>query len=388
MSPSPLKILFIVHNVTLRGGAYYRAQGLAKPLAKLGHQVTILAISPKNRFCWESQQIDGVTVLGSPDLLWGVGRSGFDPWNTLRRSLKLIGGDYDIVHTIDTRPAVSIPAWLLQKTSRTRWVADWTDWWGKGGAAYERNLGFSSLLLAKFEEFFEEKPRPLADATVVISRALEKRARELPVKPGHILYLPPGANSEALSTTSVAEARSRVLPDYAGPLIGYMGNIYQRDADLLFGALEKLPGVRLVMIGKAKYTIPASVEDRVVKTGFLEFPAMLDYLCACDCLTLPLTDSVANRGRWPSKLNEYVAVGRATVACGVGDITELFTKYGIGLVCTPEPEDMAAKLSRLLADAPLRERMGQAAREFAQGEYSQLAVAQRLEAFYRDVLAA
>lgn len=382
----PLDVLFVVHNQTERGGAYYRARSLARPLARRGHRVSIMAIHPSERWRVSERTLDDVRVIESPDLLSGVGRSGWDPWDIVRRTAWIGRRRFDVIHTIDTRPAVSLPAWITRRRAGAVWIADWTDWWGRGGATTER-AGLASRIMGPIEQFFEERPRPHADGTIVISRALAERAAGLGIPIAEQLYLPPGADPADVRDTTVSDARRSLGIDDDGLRLGYLGNIYPRDADLLFDALRRAQQpVRLVMVGESDVTVPADLADRVDRLGRLPFGEMLDQLGACDALVLPLTDSIANRGRWPSKINEYVAVGRPTIACAVGDVTELVRDHGIGLVCKPRPEAFAAAIDEVLADREARLEMGRRARDLALAEYSQDQVAARLERYYFEVL--
>jgi glycosyltransferase involved in cell wall biosynthesis len=384
-----LKILFIVHNQTRKGGAYYRGVNLGAPLARRGHDVTLMTIHPTARLAISERELDGVKLVETPDLLWGIGRTGWDPWDTFRRTSWIRRRRFDVIHTVDTRPAVSLPALWGRRASGAVWVADWTDWWGRGGATTEREGRLVQSLIGPLEEWFEEKPRPRADGTVVISRALCRRAEQLGIDGRHILYLPPGADPAAIRTTSTQAARSACGLPAGSPLVGYLGNIYQRDADLLFQTLAALraPDARLLMVGEPGCRIPANVKDRVTVTGRISFEKMVDHLSACDVLALPLSDSIANRGRWPSKVNEYVAVGRPTVACDVGDVAGLLRDNDIGLLVRPDATEFAAKIDELLADPARAAAMGDRAREIARTTYSQDAVAERLEDFYCKTIA-
>lgn len=387
---APLRILFIVHNQTRKGGAYYRGLNLGAPLARRGHDVTLMSIHPTARWSAVERELDGVKLVETPDLLWGVGRTGWDPWSTFRRTQWIRSRRFDVIHTVDTRPAVSLPAWLGRKSSGAVWVADWTDWWGRGGATSERDGWAVQAIIGPLEQFFEEKPRPHADGTVVISHALGKRAQSLGIDGKGILYLPPGADPATLRNTPAAEARKKCELDPAGRYIGYLGNIYQRDADLLFDTLRRLRATdaRLVMVGDPGCRVPADLASRVSITGRLPFEKMLDYLSACDVLALPLSDTIANRGRWPSKVNEYVAVGRPTVACDVGDVAGLLRDNDIGLLVRPDPVEFAASIDELLSDPARAAAMGERAREVAKTSYSQEAIADKLEDFYRRTIAA
>lgn len=386
----PLKILFIVHNQTRKGGAYYRGLNMGVPLARRGHDVTLMTIHPSGRLRMVERELDGVKLVESPDLLWGVGRTGWDPWDTLMRTLWIRRHQFDIIHTVDTRPAVSLPALLGRKASGAKWVADWTDWWGRGGATTERDGWLIRTLIGPVEQFFEEKPRPYADGTVVISHALGTRAESLGIDGNEILYLPPGADRDSIRDTPRDTARARFKLDPAGRYIGYLGNIYQRDADLLFDTLSRLEAtdVQLIMVGDPGCKVSDEVKDRVTVTGRLPYEDMLDFLSACDVLTLPLSDTIANRGRWPSKINECVAVGRPTVACDVGDVANLLRDNDIGLLVKPEAGDFAGRIDELLSDPERAKAMGDRAREIARTTYSQDAFADKLEEFYRKTIGA
>jgi glycosyltransferase involved in cell wall biosynthesis len=387
---APLRILFIVHNPTRKGGAYYRGLNLGAPLARRGHDVTLMSIHPTARLNTVERDLDGVKLVETPDLLWGVGRTGWDPWNTFRRTSWIRARRFDVIHTVDTRPAVSLPAWWGRKASGAVWVADWTDWWGRGGATSERDGWAVKTIIGPLEQFFEEKPRPHADGTVVISHALGRRAESLGIDGREILYLPPGADPGSIRNTSKEEARRKCELDPGRRYVGYLGNIYQRDADLLFETVRRLRArdVQLLMVGDPGCRVPADLAGRVTVTGRLPFEKMLDCLSACDVLALPLSDTIANRGRWPSKVNEYVAVGRPTVACDVGDVAGLLRDDDIGLLVQPEPGEFAARLDELLADPERAAAMGDRAREVARTTYSQEAIADKLEGFYRRTIAA
>jgi phosphatidylinositol alpha-1,6-mannosyltransferase len=142
------------------------------------------------------------------------------------------------------------------------------------------------------------------------------------------------------------------------------------------------------MVGDPGCRVPPELKDRVIITGRQPFNKMLDYLSACDVLVLPLSDTITNRGRWPSKVNEYVAVGRPTVACDVGDVAGLLRDNDIGLLVRPDAAEFAARIDELLSDPARATAMGDRARDVALTLYSQDAVAGRLEDFYRRTIAA
>lgn len=384
-----MRILFLVHNVAYKGGAYYRAQSFTRYLVEQGHEVTLMAISEHNRFGFEEETVDGFRLVHSPDLLWGIGRTGWDPWDTLRRCQWIRRNPVDIVHCVDTRPAVVLPALYARRRHGAKFVADWTDWWGHGGASSERSSRLVSKVMGPLELHFEEHYRPYADGTVAISRALMERARGLGIGDERMLYLPTGCDTAGIEPREKAEVRRKLGLEADTRYIGYLGNIYQRDADLLCDALKAMNvPAKLIMVGNFKAELDPELENagRIVRTGHVPFEGMLDHLSACDTLVLPLTDSVANRGRWPSKINDYLALGRPVVSCAVGDLVDLFENEEIGRLTSAEAAAFAKGIDGVLADPSAAEQMGENARQLAEQGLSTRSVSEKLEAFYSKLL--
>lgn len=387
-SRSPLSVLFLVHNVAWKGGAFFHGLGLARGLVERGHDVTIMSISPDRRVGFTETIEDGLKLVESPDLLSGVGRTGWDPWDTICRIFYVRKRRFDVLHCVDTRPAVVLPALAGRSRNGGIFVPDWTDWWGRGGAITERTGWLIKALFGPLETFFEEHFRPAADGTVVISQALFERAKGLGIDESTIVRLPAGCDTDRIVPMEKQQARTQLGVPANKIRLGYLGNIYQNDLDLLITAVERVRknGIdcELLMAGIFKAEVPQHVVDDgwLVRTGYVSFDDMITHLCACDVLLLPLTDSVANRGRWPSKINDYLAVGRPIVSNAVGDLTILFEQADIGYLSAPDPEDFAYKIEKLLGEPETHEARGNNARALAENEYSWSAIVRELEDFY------
>ena len=128
-----MRILFITLNI-VQQGTYWRTYHLGKQLVKRGHQVTLLATGKTNRVKFNVTQAEGMELVESPDLWQGIFRSGYDPWNTLRRLLWLRGRKYDLVHGFEARPTVIYPARVAASSNQAPLVLDWADWFGRGGS--------------------------------------------------------------------------------------------------------------------------------------------------------------------------------------------------------------------------------------------------------------
>src|ERR1044071_1805673 len=80
-----MRILFLNHNIVRGGGTFYRAYHAGRYLARRAHSVTLITTSKSGRLGYERESAEGVEIIQTPDLLWGVGRTGWDPWNAANR---------------------------------------------------------------------------------------------------------------------------------------------------------------------------------------------------------------------------------------------------------------------------------------------------------------
>jgi len=373
-------------------GTFYRALNFARHLVQQGHTVTLMGMSPQERWRFHSRDVNGVTLVQTPDLLWGALRSGWDPYDALARIGWLKGHEFDLVHAFESRPIVIIPALYMQRWQRTPLVLDWCDWFGAGGSVEERPNWLIRTILRPVETFFEETFRPWADGTTVINTVLRQKAIDLGVLPETILLLPNGCDVKRVRVLGRDEARRALGLPLDRPLIGYIGAIFRQDAQLMVRAFDLVrqvhPHAMLVVIGYCNLDVAALVTEpgAVIGTGFIRYEDVNRYLAACDLCWLPLRDTGANRGRWPLKLNEYMAVGRPVVATAVGDMARLLQEEPIGLLAPDEPEPFAAQTVRLLTDLSLRDELGRHARFIAETRFDWARLTAGLERFYQEVL--
>jgi glycosyltransferase involved in cell wall biosynthesis len=104
-------------------------------------------------------------------------------------------------------------------------------------------------------------------------------------------------------------------------------------------------------------------------------------LASLDVLVLP---SYAHEGI-PQIILQAQATGRAVVATTIGGIPEVVEDGVTGLLVAPrDPAVLAEQISLLLEDAPLRERIGHAARQKAEAHYGVDFMGKRLLALYEN----
>jgi len=155
-------------------------------------------------------------------------------------------------------------------------------------------------------------------------------------------------------------------------------------------------GVRFLLVGAGKLrdevqriVRAAGKEHQVIFAGHVQHervPALLD---ACDLLLsphVPLEDGSEFFGS-PTKLFEYMAMGKGIVASRLGQIGQVLVDNETALLCQPGNErELAGAILRLSSSRELRERLGAAVRHAAIAEYTWKHNAQRVLNAYRDFL--
>lgn len=389
-----MHIAMLVHNITWKGGAFYRAFGFARNLAALGHDVSVLAISPKRRTGVLETCHEGVRIVETPDLTVGMLRSGWDPWDALWRTVYLRKTSCDIVHCVDTRPAVILPALWSRRSMGARLVTDWTDWFSRGGVSLERPgvPVIAKGIMAPIETYFEESFHRSASGVIAISRMLYDRALSLGVPSEKAVLIRPGCDTRSLHCVDVRECRRELGLDPHSPIVGFMGALAPRDGDLLLSSMrlvsKSVPGASLLLIGNHRFALTPEHREsvRIMETAFVPMEKVASYLGACDVLALPMADSLANRARWPSKINDYLAVGRPVVMTTVGDAAPLLVESHAGLAVRPDPKEFAQGVLSVIENRYLGGALGNAARRLAENELSWTRSVDALDDFYHKVL--
>jgi glycosyltransferase involved in cell wall biosynthesis len=385
-----MRILMIVLNQTGKG-TYQRTSNFCRMLTKRGHDVTLMATAPQERWYMHDEMRDGVRLVEMPDWFSGSLRSGWDLWNAWQR-IRWVWRQppFDIVHAVESRPTVLFPM-VTARRRGAKLVRDWSDWFGRGGSVEERRNPLVRNLVGVADTFFEERFRRYGDATVTIVPFLRERAISLGVPAESITVIPNGCDTR-LPLIDLAVARRSVDLPADSPLIGYVGGIYPSDAELMAAAfdhvLQARPDARLVLVGYFNRQIEPLIKQPglVLRSGWVNNDQMMQYLSACDVCWLPLRNSGANRGRWPGKLNDYMSIGRPVVSTAIGNLPDVIGRYMIGLTAPDDPVEFAQQTVRLLDDAVLRAEFGRNARQAAENDYSWDHMTDQLEQLYRHVL--
>jgi glycosyltransferase involved in cell wall biosynthesis len=163
-----------------------------------------------------------------------------------------------------------------------------------------------------------------------------------------------------------------------------------RRFDLLLRAMARLsqavPEARLLVIGRGTHLEetarrPAErlgLAQRVIFTGYrsADYP---DVLRACDVFTMLVPGSDGGC----RALLESAACGLPAVTTDLGSLPEIVEHGETGLVVSPDPARLADAWRSMLEDAPLRGKLGAAARLRAERCFSPARLAEEVERLYQ-----
>lgn len=217
-------------------------------------------------------------------------------------------------------------------------------------------------------------------------------------RPHHLMR--PGVDTERFSP-QVQPVRSRpelgIHPDDF--VLTYQGNMHYANEREMFSlylavALLRERGlpVTLLRLGEnwshgIDPSFGALREAGAVELGAVPWREIPGYLAIADAFVQPGAPNEFNRYRLPSKLPEFLAMGRPVVLphCNIGSdlrhgVDALLLERGSG-------EEMADLVQSLIDDPALAARLGRAAREFAERDLDWARNAAALADFYRRVAA-
>jgi D-inositol-3-phosphate glycosyltransferase len=221
--------------------------------------------------------------------------------------------------------------------------------------------------------------------------------------PDRVALIPSAVNIERFRPVPQTEARRRIELDADGFVIAYVGRMQPRKdvrnlvrAAALLAQQTDQPWTLLLVGGETADADPVAtpeigilqalvddlgIRDRVRFVGKRQPDVLRDYYSAADvAVTTPWYEPF---GLTPL---EGMACGRPVIGSAVGGITFTIADGKTGLLVPPrDPDALATALLRLMADRDLRERMGRAARQRVEREFTWRTVAQRTAGLYEEL---
>lgn len=244
-----------------------------------------------------------------------------------------------------------------------------------------------------------------ADLIVVVSRASRDELVARGIAEGKILVNPNGVDPDVYSPS----VDGTVVRDRYGLrghiVLGFIGTFGPwHGAEVLADAFVKLRRLhpewhdraRLMLIGDGG-RFGATIErlrhgdalGATVTTGLVDQKDGPSYLAACDILISPHVGNPDGSPFFgsPTKLFEYMAMGKGIVASDLAQIGEVLEHQITAWLVPPgDAQALTLGLERLIQDAPLRERLGSGARSVVLERYTWAAHTERIVTALRGVI--
>jgi glycosyltransferase involved in cell wall biosynthesis len=355
-----MRVAIVVHH-DFRSNSGIHVFNLANRLVRLGVDVTAY-------------------VPGDPRSVETLGRPSFE----VRKTSKLGRRPFDVVHAWTPRQEVRAPAEALQVRHGARLVVhleDNEDVVAAHGAGVASIADLPESSLFRYENFLAR-----ADGiTAVIDRLLEFAPAAVPR-----VVIWPGYEPELFHPLEPDNSLRRELGISCEKVVVYAGNthgINVEEVRTLYDAVrlvnERGTRLRLVRLGVDWVDFePSPYEVRIPYVSRAEVPR---YYALADVLVQPGRPGAFNDYRFPSKLPEFLAMGKPVVLPAANIGLELVEGEEALLLRSGGLVELADAVERVLSDPALTERLSAGGRRFAETRLSWDACAEALAKLYADV---
>jgi len=360
-----MKVLLL--NANIHGiGTFTRALHFGRALALAGHSVTLCTVSPDNLWRTRVRVEKNVKVVEMPRIgyksLPGWGSGWLDIYYRIQLILR---GDFELVYGFEYQPNVAWPVYFTKKNAGFRFVSDWCDWY-----AGESNSFRGIHLAHQIDAFFEERIRFQAEKVTVISTLLRDRAIKIGIPSGKIIIIKEGVDTQYMKPMHQIEMRKYFgIPEQVPIITTITDKDMHIPIMILNGVRKQVPETKLLVIGQhdpalADAACNSGLEKEIIETGYVSDDNLPRYLACSDLCFLPMTNTIRNQGRWPQKINDFLAAGKATVISPVGDVVRIFQDYPVGSLAN-STDEFVDIISSLLRNPAKRIKCEQAARQSA-----------------------
>ncbi len=358
-----MKILFHHRTMSLDGQAVHIDE-LTSALRNLGHE--IIVVGPESRCRRDIGQDNGqLPALRRhlPRVLHELLELSYSlvAYSRLKAAYRLYRPD-----VLYERGNLFLPAgvWLKRKYGLPMLLE-------VNAPMFRERSQIGGLALAGLARWSEEMTWHGVDYLLPVTHVLAQAIREVGIPEECIVVVPNAVNPERFAQvddTAIAKERFGLSGRMVLGFVGFMREWHglHRVIDLLAES-EPATNLHLLVVGDGPVR-PAlerrarerGVFDQVTFTGAVRRDAVPSHISAFDVALQPNVTPYAS----PLKLFEYMALGRAIVAPNAPNIREVLIHNETAVLFDPDgPGDFAEAIASVCADAPLRERIGAAARK-------------------------
>jgi len=121
-------------------------------------------------------------------------------------------------------------------------------------------------------------------------------------------------------------------------------------------------------------------------TDWLDDESFWLHMSACDIFLALLDDTPLSRYCFPSKVVNYMAIGRPIIATDIGDIGAFVRDYACGITYPVGGANLAQAIQALASDPEGARRMGERGKEAVSRDLSWEVLGEKIEKVYYQVL--
>lgn len=130
----------------------------------------------------------------------------------------------------------------------------------------------------------------------------------------------------------------------------------------------------------------SELQQHVMNLGYVDMEDVPGLMVAADLLVQPGRNDRFNRYRLPSKIPEFLAVGKPVAIPGANIGLQLENGQDALVMEKGDAASIVEVMRKIYDDRQLGERLGKKGREFAEINFSEERISQQLTRFYQDVI--
>lgn len=235
---------------------------------------------------------------------------------------------------------------------------------------------------------------PCADLVVLQSEQMKKDVISEGVSEGKLTAVPMGVKIEDMPYSGGVDATRPF------PMVVYLGTLVRvRRMDFLIRAFAvtkmRVPDAVLYLVGGGEDDTDIEVlkaevsrlglDDAVIFTGFMPMKDAWDFVRKADVCVSPFYPTPILNSTSPTKLVEYMAMGKPVVANDHPEQSLVIRESGAGICVPYDEERFGEAIANLLEDRAAAIRMGVDGRKYVEKNRSYEVIADRLQEKYLRV---
>ncbi len=397
-----MHILYITqHFPPETGAAQGRAHEMARNLVNLGNQVTVLTGFPnypdgiipdeyKGKL-YQQEEIDGINVVRTfliPDTKSSKIIRILNYFSFMLSAI--IGGLFikkvDIVYASTPPLPVGVVGYVLSKVYNSKFALEIRDLWVDNAIELgQLKNKFAIKMVRNLESFLNRE----ADKIIVVTEGFKKHLWKKGIKSDKIEVITNGFDEEVFKPglrDNWVRKKYNLKEKFVIMYAGNMGTA--QGLDFIIETAIKTRDHKnilyyLIGAGVKKESLMATVEERKLENvRFMDNQpkeVIGDFLAAADVLLISLKDLPIFEITIPSKVFDYMAMGRPILIGVSGEARRIVEEAKAGLYFTPgKAEEFKEAVFKLYHRPELRKEMGGKAREYAVENFSRQQLARKL----------